>query len=173
MKAFVVAASLALAASTAQAGEARLAAGFFLLADDGIDFHASYRAEQSHWQWGLRFVRYTEEYGFDGTAVSRTTTTKVGPTVSYLFRPDERGSWYLGASLLDWRQKEKSQRTGTVDEDSGVAPFFGGGYTGRLGAHGFYNLGLFLSPAKRSTQTADSAEEGTGADVQLQIGLAF
>ena len=58
-------------------------------------------------------------------------------------------------------------------KDETTAPFFGGGYSGRLGSAFFYNLGLLLSPAKLSTQTADSAEESTGADIQVQLGLAF
>jgi hypothetical protein len=53
-----------------------------------------------------------------------------------------------------------------------MAPFFGGGYA-RRGGIGYWNFGLFLSPAKLTTQTADTAEETTGADVQLQLGLAF
>jgi hypothetical protein len=42
-----------------------------------------------------------------------------------------------------------------------------------MGKVGYYNFGMFFSPAKLSTQTADSAEETTGADVQLQVGFAF
>jgi hypothetical protein len=62
---------------------------------------------------------------------------------------------------------------GTSGEDSAVAPFFGAGYTGRLGRTGFYNMGLFVSPVELTTQTADSLTTGNGADVQLQLGIAF
>jgi hypothetical protein len=42
-----------------------------------------------------------------------------------------------------------------------------------LGSSLYYHWGLFLSPAKLSTQTADSAEETTGADAQLLLGFTF
>ena len=71
---------------------------------------------------------------------------------------------------MRWVQEEKSSRTTTRGRDQTTAP--GGGYA-RRGGIGYWNFGLFLSPAKLTTQTADTAEETTGADVQLQLGLAF
>lgn len=97
----------------------------------------------------------------------------IGPTLNYLFTQHARGSWYVGASVLYWEQREESLRTGTSGKDSAVAPFFGGGYTGRLGKTGFYNMGLFVSPIELTTQTADTSQTGNGADVQLQLGFAF
>jgi hypothetical protein len=169
---------IALAFSTAtavvHAAEWRIAAGIFMLSEDGIDVHVSVRPEQSRWQLGVRALRYTEEWETtSGTSVSKTTTTKAGPQINYLFSPHERGSWYLGVSVMKWIQEEKSSRTGTRGRDQTTAPFFGGGYSGRIAGFGYYNLGLFFSPASLSTQTADTAEETTGADVQVQFGLAF
>lgn len=173
MKSTILAAVLTLAVAPVHAGEARMAVGAFILGG-GIDLHLSYRAQNSRWQYGLRYVTWTDEWEtVGGTTVSETTTTKIGPTLNYLFTPDSRGSWYLGASVLHWTQDESSSRTGTSDKASTVAPFFGGGYTARLGSRGYYNFGLYFSPAKLSTQTSDTAEETTGADVQLQIGFAF
>jgi hypothetical protein len=172
-KSIVLAVTLMLASAPILAGEARVAVGAFTLAG-GIDVHLNFRAEVSHWQYGLRFVTWTDEWETaSGTEVSETTTIKVGPTLNYLFTPAARGSWYLGAAVLHWTQDEKSSRTGTSDKASTVAPFFGGGYTGKMGARSYYNLGLFLSPATLSTQTADTTEETTGADIQLQLGIAF
>lgn len=169
----VLAAALMLASPPILAGEARVAVGAFILGG-GIDLGLNYRFEGSHWQYGFRFVTWTDQWETaSGTELSETTNTKIGPTLNYLFAPAARGSWYLGASVLHWTQDEESSRTGTTDKASTVAPFFGGGYTGRIGARGYYNLGLFLSPAKLSTQTADTAEETTGADIQLQLGIAF
>jgi hypothetical protein len=34
-------------------------------------------------------------------------------------------------------------------------------------------MGLFVSPVELTTQTADSLTTGNGADVQLQLGIAF
>jgi hypothetical protein len=128
---------LALASASVQAGETRLAVGALTFAP-GLDLHLTWRAEESHWQFGLRAVRYSDEFQFYGESLTETTTT-------------------MTAS----------------GEDSAVAPFFGAGYTGRLGRTGFYNIGLFVSPVELTTQTADSLTTGNGADVQLQLGMAF
>jgi hypothetical protein len=164
--------ALTLASAPVQADDVRLAVGALTFVP-GLDLHLTYRAEESHWQFGLRAVRFSDEFQFYGESLTETTTTMVGPTLNYLFTPHAQGSWYLGTSLLYWGQREKSLRTGTIAEDSALAPFFGAGYTGRLGKTGFYNMGLFISPVELTTQTADSMTTGNGADVQLQLGAAF
>jgi hypothetical protein len=171
-RAALAAFALALASASVQAGETRLAVGALTFAP-GLDLHLTWRAEESHWQLGLRAVRFSDEFQFYGESLTETTTTMAGPTLNYLFTPHSRGSWYLGTSLLYWGQREKSLRTGTIAEDSALAPFFGAGYTGRLGKTGFYNMGLFVSPVELTTETADSMTTGNGADVQLQLGIAF
>lgn len=171
--ALIISALVLLLAAAPLRAELRAGIGAFTLGG-GLDVHLSYRPQHSHWMYGLRFARWTDEWETaSGTALSATTTTKVGPTVNYLFRPESRGSWYVGMSLLHWTQAERSPRTGTSGTASKVAPFFGGGYTGLLGQSFYYHWGLFLSPAKLSTQTADSAEETTGADAQLLLGFTF
>ena len=167
-----VAMAVALAALPARAGELSATLGVFTLSD-GLDLQLGYRPDNSRWQVGYRFVRYSEEFEVLSTVVTRTENTKAGPTLSYLFTPDARASWYVGAALYKWAREERSARTGTVGKDSTTAPFFGGGYRGRLGRYAYYNLGLLLSPAKLTTATADSSEESTGADAQVQIGFAF
>lgn len=171
--AMMISALVLLLAATPLRAELRAGIGAFTLAG-GLDVQLSYRPQQSHWTYGLRYARWTDEWETpSGTALSESTTTKVGPTINYLFRPESRGSWYVGMSVLHWTQTERSPRTGTSGTASKIAPFFGGGYTGLLGRSLYYHWGLFLSPAKLSTQTADSAEETTGADAQLLLGFTF
>ena len=168
--------ALALAAATPalHAAEWRVGAGVGMLWEDGLDLHLSVRPEESRWQFGVRALRYTDTWETgSGSLIGKTTTTMVGPQLNYLFSPESARSWYLGVSVMKWTQDETSARTGTRGRQQTTAPFFGGGYSGRLAKIGYYNFGLFFSPAKLSTQTADSAEETTGADIQLQIGLAF
>lgn len=173
-RALVCALALALASPYSQAGETRLAVGALTFAPGlGLDLHVTHRADESPWQFGLRAVRWSDEFQFAGTSLTETTTTMIGPTLNYLFTPRAQASWYVGTSLLYWEQREKSLRTGTSGKDSAVAPFFGAGYTRRLGTSGFYNVGLFVSPVELSTQTADSSQTGNGADVQLQFGIGF
>ena len=170
----MLAVALAIAAPAVHAAEWRFGAGIFMLSAESVDLHLSVRPENSRWQFGVRALRYTDEWETGtGMSIGKTTTSKVGPQVNYLFSPESHASWYLGVSVMKWLQEEGSSRTGTKGRDETVAPFFGGGYSGRLGKAGYYNLGMFLSPAKLSTQTADTAEESTGADVQVQLGLAF
>jgi hypothetical protein len=88
---------------------------------------------------------------------------------------EENGTWYLGVSLLRWSRTEVSLVTGASSSDSVVAPFFGGGYTGHLGKHAYYNAGIFLSPGTElKTNTGVSSEESSGGfDIQLQMGILF
>jgi len=170
----LVALLLATAAPALHAAEWRLGAGVFMLSEDGIDVHVSVRPEESRWQFGVRALRYTDVWETcTGITVSKTTTTEVGPQLNYLFSPASARSWYVGLSVMNWTQDETSARTGTRSRQHTTAPFFGGGYSGRMGSFGYYNFGAFFSPAKLSTQTADTAEETTGADMQLQVGFAF
>ena len=174
LAALVLASSPAGAEAQEPRGELRVAIGVFLFADDGLDFHVGYRPQQSRWQYGLRLARWTDEWETaSGIGLTQTTKTLAGPTLNYFFRPEARGSWYLGASLLRWSQEERSLSGGGSDKDATTAPFFGGGYSGRLGGSFYYNWGIFLSPSRLETRTADSEEQSTGADVQLQIGVAF
>jgi hypothetical protein len=172
--ALILAIALASTAAPLQAAEWRVGTGIFMLSEGGFDAHLGGRPEESHWQFGVRALRYTIDWQYAGSSFSRTTTTMVGPTLNYFFRPQERGSWYLGASLLHWKQHVRSLTTGASGADETTAPFFGGGYTGRIMESGYFNLGLFLSSVKLGTQTSTAdGEQTTGADLQLQLGLAF
>jgi hypothetical protein len=168
---------LALAASPLRADGLRLGVGPFTLLEDGSDFQLSFRPEQSRFAFGYRYVRWTEksEDPFTGRGLTKSTSTKAGPFASYLFRPEWRGTAYVGVSLLRWSRTERSLITGEAGSDSTIAPFFGGGFTGRMGEYFYYNVGLFLSPgAKLVTRTSVSSEEDTGAfDIQLHLGIAF
>jgi hypothetical protein len=164
--------ALALGSCAARAGEVSASLGIFTLSR-GLDVQVGYRADGSPWELGYRFVRWTETFEFRGAELTDTTTTKTGPLVNYLFSPGAQRSWYVGAALYKWSQKEESLRTGTTGEDSRVAPFFGGGYRGAFLGRSYFNLGAYLSPTKLTTRTADSMEETTGADLQVQLGITF
>lgn len=167
-----------LAVPGVRAGELTLGVGVFTFAPDGVDLQAGYRADNSPWLFGFRYVRWTDTFEdpFTGRELTDTTETKTGPLVYYLFRPQGTWSPYVGLSVLNWTSKEKLLRTGETSTDSTTTPYFGGGIMGRIGSSVFhYNAGIFLSPwAKLHTQTAESSEDSSGGfDIQLQLGIVF
>lgn len=170
----VVAALVLPAAAAGAPGEVRLAVGAFIL-DGGTDLQINYRAYDSHWMIGYRYVRWVEEWEdwFGGGVTDETTSTMSGPVICYLFDTRSPGTWYVGASLLQWTARLESFDTGEVDSDSVTAPFFGGGYMGDFAGGGYYNLGMFFSGAKIKNETTYSMEEGNGLDVQAQVGFVF
>ncbi len=151
--------------------------GPFILGEDGADFQVSFRPDRSHWLFGYRYIRWTDRFEdpFTSRGLTKTTETKSGPLVCYLFNIEKRGSFYLGVSLLQWSRTEKSLVTGASDSASVTALFWGGGYMGRLGSFGYYNAGIFLSPGTQlNTNTGVSSEETSGGfDLQAHLGLAF
>jgi hypothetical protein len=165
---------LLLPAATAHAEEFRIGLGIFNFAG-GPDFQVNYRPNNSHWQLGYRHNRWIESFEdpFSGMDLSENTTTMTGPIVCYLLNIESSKTYYLGASLLRWSSTEESLRTGESDTESVVAPFFGGGYTRRLGKSGYFNLGAFISGAELKTETNVSGTETTGLDLQLQMGIVF
>ena len=160
-----------------QAQDFRAGAGVFLFADRGLDFQIAYRPPRSHWQFGYRHVQWMDTFNdpFTGRALTETTESKSGPFVTYLFRPEFPGSWYLGGAVYRWSKREESLITGEVGRDATMAPFIGGGYTRTLGRHAYFNLGLYLSPgAQVSTRTSVSSEDDSGGfDIQIQVGIRF
>jgi len=157
--------------------EFRVGLGILFLATDGVDLLVSYRPAGSHWQFGYRYVRYTDAFNdpYVYAELTRTTDTMQGPQVNYLFRPEETTSWYLGISVLRWSRTEVSTVTGASESAAVTAPFFGGGWTAHLGKHAYFNIGIFLSPgAELKTDTGVSSEESSGGfDIQLQLGVVF
>lgn len=166
-----------LSALPAQAADFRIGIGPFVLVEDGADFQVSIRPDQSHWLYGYRYVRWTDTFEdpFTGRDLTKSTETKTGPLVCYLFNIESGGSPYLGVSLLQWSRTERSLMTGESDTASTTALFWGGGYTGRLGSLGYYSVGIFLSPGTElNTKTSVSSEEDSGGfDIQLHLGIAF
>ncbi len=160
-----------------QAQEFRAGVGLFTLGKDGLDLQADFRPKLSHWQAGIKYVHWmdTSRDPFTGRKLTETTQTKAGPFVNYLFRPDSWGTWYLGGSVLRWSKEEKSMYTGEVGKASTTSPYLGGGFTGTMGRHFFYNMGLTLSPgAKLNTQTSVSSEQDSGGfDFQILVGARF
>lgn len=157
--------------------EFRAGLGIFFIAEDGVDLIATFSPANSAWQFGYRYVRWTDisDDPFTGRELTRTRETKQGPQVNYLFHPGQDRSFYLGISLLKWSRIETSLVTGVSDSDSVAAPFFGGGYTGRFGEVFFFNMGFFVSPGTDlNTDTGvSSTEDSGGFDIQLQAGFAF
>jgi hypothetical protein len=153
----------------------RIGLGVFVFA--GMDLWAGFIPRDSRWQVGYRYARWTDQFEdpYTGSELTETTETVQGPQVNYLFRPEKRGTWYLGMPLLRWSKTETARMNGVTDSESVVAPFVGGGYTRRLGRHGYWNGAMFLAPwAELKTDTGVSSEESSGGfDIQLQIGASF
>lgn len=155
--------------------EVRLGVGVFVFA--GLDFWAGYLPKESGWQFGYRFVRWTDSFEdpYTGNELTETTETLQGGQVNYLFRPEKRGTWYVGASLMQWSKTEYATMNGVSDTTGVFAPFLGGGYTRHLGTHAYWNTAMFLAPwADLSTDTGVSSEDSSGGfDIQIQLGASF
>ena len=168
---------LALGLTSLQAQEVRVGIGVFTFAKSGVDLQVDVRPKLSHWQVGFKYVHWTDTSRdpFTDRVLTETTQTRVGPFVNYLFRPDASGSWYLGGSVLRWSKAELARFTGEVGRASTTSPYLGGGFTGTMGRHFFFNFGLTLSPGARlTTQTSVSSETDSGGfDIQIQTGMRF
>ncbi len=168
---------LPLGAVTLWSGDTRLGVGVFTFANQGLDLQASFRPTGSPWTFGVRHVQWMDTFRdpFTGRSLSETTETRSGPVVTYLFRPEARGSWYLGGAVYRWAKAEKSLVFGDTSRVSTTAPLVGGGYTGALGSHFYWNAGIFLGPGRTlKTQTSTGTEEDSGFfDLQAQAGLRF
>lgn len=160
------------------ASDLQVGIGAFALARDGADVLLTYQPEGSHYRIGATYKRWSDIFHdpFTGRQHSQTTETKAGLLVDYLFNPETDGSFFVGGGLMDWKRTETPLLvTAPSGTNATIDPYLGGGYTGKLGEYGFYNLGMYLSPtAHLNTQTAISSEESSGGfDIQLQIGLIF
>ena len=173
----LVAFAAALQAAPAQAGEFSVGLGPFFLSDSGADFHLAYRATQSHWRFGYRYLQYTEtdEDPFFGTDLTESKTTMHGPTLAYLFTPESRGSWYVSGAVMKAKRVERALLVNEEARDSATGAFFGGGYLGFIGQSGYWQVGLTLSPGtKLETRTSASSTEESGlADFTAHIGIRF
>jgi hypothetical protein len=153
----------------------RLGLGVFFVA--GSDLWIGFLPRNSRWQFGYRYVSWTDNFNdpYTNNELTETTETMQGPQVNYLFRPEKRGSWYVGSSVMQWSKTEAANLNGVSDSVEVVAPFIGGGYTRHLGKHGYYNAAMFLAPwAELNTDTGVSSEQSSGGfDIQLQIGASF
>ncbi len=164
--------------SVAFADEFTVALGVFNLANNGTDFQASYREGQSHWQYGYRYVQWTDTFHdpFTGRAHSDTTETLTGPVVNYLFWNESRHTPYAGVAVLKWTRTETPLLVVAPSSTQATTDlYFGGGFRGRFGEMGYYNAGMYLSPTPHlATQTAITASEQSGNfDIQLQLGLSW
>lgn len=149
--------------------------GFF--ADAGTDLLVTYQPQQSHWQYGYRYLAWSETFTdpFTGNKLTKTDDVMTGPMVNYLFSPQEERSWYVGMSILRWSTTETSLVTGATSSDTTTDAYWGGGYAATVEQVFYYNVGLYLSPtAEQHTDTGVSSEDSTGGiDVLVQFGVVF
>lgn len=162
----------------AAADEFSVVAGIYNLAEDGAEFQVNFREAQSHWQYGLRYQKWSETFHdpYTGNVHSKTSDTLMGPVVYYLFQNESRHSAYVGVSLLNWSRTETPLAVaGASASGSTTDLYFGGGYMGRFGEMGYYNAGMFIAPtAEMNTAIAISTTEESGHfDIQLQLGLVW
>lgn len=177
MRSRPIALACALAVLPARSGEFRAGAGVFFLARDGVDLLVSYRPDRSAWVFGYRHVQWTDvsRDPFTDRRLSDTRETRTGPLVQWLFRPEQRGSWYLAGSLYRWTKREHSEFGGDTNQAATTAPSLGGGYTHMVGRGLFWNAGMLLSPGARlHTRTSTGSEDDSGAfDILIQMGFRF
>jgi hypothetical protein len=84
-RAVLAALVLTLASASVQAGETRLAVGALTFAP-GLDLHLTWRTEESHWQFGLRAMRYSDEFQFYGESLTEALTTWVCSSARWSLR---------------------------------------------------------------------------------------
>jgi hypothetical protein len=168
--------ALVLASFPLPAGDVQVGAGVFLAAREGSDFMVTLRPG-GPWSFGYRYVRWLDvsHDPFTERSLSNTTETRSGPVVTYRFRPEARGSWYLRGALYRYTKEEKSLVYGDTSRSGTTAPAVGGGYTGALGRWFYWDLGMLLSPGGRlNTQTSTGSEQDSGLfDVVAQVGFRF
>ncbi len=164
-------------ASLENTGEFKIGLGVFTLAESGMDLQVNYRPQQSRFQFGYKYTRWTEVFDdpFTGQGLDKTQQTKTGPILNYLFQPERDGSFYGGISLLKWTHTMVPLMVTSAPSTKETTDFyFGGGYTSRIGSSFYYNVGLFISPtAKIQNQISTGQENTIGVDAQVQIGIAF
>lgn len=169
--------TVVLAQGVARGPEVSLGVGVLTFALGGSDVQVNVRGAGSHWLYGFKFVQSENTFRdpFTERKLTKTRETMVGPTLTYVFRPDRGFSWMLGGSLSRWTKREESLLTGEVGRDSTTAAFIGGGFTGVMGPHFYYRLGIFLAPgAHLKTSTSVSSEEDSGGiDAVLHLGIRF
>jgi hypothetical protein len=164
--------------ANAQSEGFQVGIGAFTLASDGVDIQISYGPPQSHYQFGYKYVHWTDVFHdpYTGNAHSSTTETHEGPVLIYRIDAEADATYYVGVALLKWTRTETPIITTDPPNTSSTTDlYFGGGRTGKIGNNAYYNLGMFIAPsASMNTQTAISSEHSNGNfDIQLQIGLAF
>lgn len=157
--------------------EFSIGAGPLTFALGGVDVQANVRFAGSRWHYGFKHVQFESSFRdpFTDRKLTKTRESITGPTVTYIFRPERGFSWMLGGSISRWTKREESLMTGEVGRDSTTAVFIGGGFTGVLGPHFYYRLGIFLAPgAHLKTSTSVSSEEDSGGiDAVLHLGVRF
>jgi len=147
------------------------ALGIFNLVGSGTDIQINYRGEQSHWQYGLRYVEGRDVFVmrfFENSPHYIDNLT--GPVAYYLFRKESKSSLYIGFAWYQWR-REEIPPTGPSFSGTSTNLYWGGGYMGHFASSGYFNIGILIAPqAKISTPYL---EQSGILDGQLQIGIEF
>jgi hypothetical protein len=163
--------------SSPHLAEVRLSLGVFNLAPHGADVQMQVRKPGGKWLVGVRYAQWTDTFHdpFTGRALTETTERRSGATLDYLFQPERRFTWTVGASILRWTKAEKSLYTGEVGRAATTAPFVGGGFMGLVGSHFTYQVGMYLAPgANMHTHTSVSSEDDSGGfDIRAGFGFRF
>ncbi|HEY6095769.1 MAG TPA: hypothetical protein VIU93_12535 [Gallionellaceae bacterium] len=162
-----------------RADELQLMLGAGIFAKDGAEWQINYRQSDSRFQFGYRYVRWKEvtEDPFTGRPIAENPASMTGPLVNYQFTPEDSSTFYVGVELLKWTRTEIALNVVLPpDTESTTDLYFGGGFSGRIGRHFVYNLGLYLSPsAQLNTRLSNgnSTESSGNLDGQVQIGVMF
>lgn len=164
---------LLLSGGTALAGEFQAGVSYVPLLSDSPHLHVNYRPAQSHFQFGYKHQRWTDEYA--NNMATRSIQTRSGPMLLYLSTIDTDSSVYYGIELLRWVAREHSVAGADVTASSNDL-YFGAGKTGHLNDRWYYDFGFFLSPTAdlRSPSGKNNGSSSSGSfDLQLQLGLFF
>ncbi|HJV23659.1 MAG TPA: hypothetical protein VJ570_13235 [Holophagaceae bacterium] len=166
-----------MAQASSKGPEFAVGVGPLFFAMGGADVEVTLQPAGSRWLYGFKHVQFTDKARdpFTGRELTETRQTLTGPTVTFVFRPGRGFSGMLGGSVLRWTKREESLMTGEVGRDSTTALFVGGGFTGTMGSHFYYRVGIYLAPgAQLKTHTSVSSEEDSGGiDAQLHLGFRF
>jgi hypothetical protein len=168
-----------LVGTATNAGEFQAGISFVPLLSSSPHLHINYRPAQSHFQFGYKYQRWTDEYTNSLTQLTTTRSiqTRSGPVLIYLTGIETDSSVYYGIELLRWVAREYPVAPGGANANASSNDlYFGAGKTGHLNGHWYYDFGFFLSPTAdlRSPSGKNSSSSSSGSfDLQLQLGLFF
>ncbi len=127
----------------AKAGEMQVGISYVPLISDKPDIHINYRPSDSHFQFGYKYQRWTDNFvdSFQ-VPITRSIQTRSGPILIYLSEIDTSGTLYYGMELLKYTAEEQTIGPGGGNGSiSNNDLYFGAGITGHWGANLYNNWG--------------------------------